>query len=105
MKTISPPGSALGGGDAFFLKTTRKGRTMSTSISNLSSTSQSSLPRILRLPEVISRTGLPRASIYQQMALGAFPKPIALTVRSRGWIESEIAAWIETRIVARGGEQ
>jgi len=29
--------------------------------------------RILRLPEVIKRTGLPRASIYQQMALGSFP--------------------------------
>jgi len=63
---------------------------------------QSSPPRIIRLPEVIKRTGLPRASIYQQMALGAFPKPIALTVRSRGWIASEVDRWIERRIAARG---
>ena len=58
-------------------------------------------PRILRLPEVVSRTGLPRASIYQQMALGSFPKPIALSICSRGWIESEVDAWIGERIRAR----
>jgi len=62
---------------------------------------QSIPPRILRLPEVVSRTGLPRASIYQQMAQGSFPKPIALSVRSRGWIESEVKDWIEERIRAR----
>ena len=55
-------------------------------------------PRILRLPEVVSRTGLPRASIYQQMAQGSFPKPIAISTRSRGWIESEVDAWIDERI-------
>lgn len=60
-------------------------------------------PRIIRLPEVIKRTGLPRASIYQQMALGIFPKPIALSVRSRGWIESEVDAWIKERVRARCG--
>ncbi len=63
---------------------------------------QSNPPRVIRLPEVIKRTGLPRASIYQQMALGAFPKPIALTLRSRGWIASEVDGWIEQRIAARG---
>ncbi len=62
---------------------------------------QTSPSRILRLPEVVKRTGLPRASIYQQMAQGCFPKPIALSVRSRGWIESEVKDWIEERIRAR----
>jgi prophage regulatory protein len=62
---------------------------------------QNITPRIIRLPEVIKRTGLPRASIYQQMALGIFPKPVALSTRSRGWIESEVATWIEERIRAR----
>ena len=63
---------------------------------------QSNPPRILRLPEVIKRTGLPRASLYEQIAQGAFPKPIALSLRSRGWIESEVHGWIEQRIAARG---
>lgn len=57
--------------------------------------------RILRLPEVSRRTGLPRGSIYEQMALGLFPKPIALTFRTVGWLECEIEAWIEARIRAR----
>ena len=62
---------------------------------------QTSPPRIIRLPEVIKRTGLPRASIYQQMAQGSFPKPIAISLRSRGWIASEVDGWIEQRIAAR----
>ena len=62
---------------------------------------QTSPSRILRLPEVVKRTGLPRASIYQQMAMGSFPKPIALSLRSRGWIESEVKDWIDERIRAR----
>lgn len=62
---------------------------------------QSPAPRLLRLPEVINRTGLPRATIYEQMALGIFPKPVPLSVRSRGWIESEVDAWIAARIRAR----
>jgi prophage regulatory protein len=57
--------------------------------------------RILRLPDVIARVGLPRASIYQLMAQGAFPKPIPLSARARGWIESEVEAWIKARISAR----
>jgi prophage regulatory protein len=54
--------------------------------------------RLLRLPEVVHRSGLPRASIYEQMAQGLFPKPVALSTRSRGWIEYEIEEWIAARI-------
>jgi prophage regulatory protein len=58
-------------------------------------------PRIIRLPEVIKRTGLPRASIYQQMTLGTFPRQVSISLRSRGWVESEVDGWIEQRIAAR----
>lgn len=57
--------------------------------------------RFLRLPEVIHLCGLPRASIYEQMSLGTFPRPVALTTRTRGWLESEILAWREERVRAR----
>jgi prophage regulatory protein len=57
--------------------------------------------RILRLPEVTLRTGLPRGSVYEQMALGQFPQPISLTFRTVGWLETEIEAWIQTRVLAR----
>jgi len=58
--------------------------------------------RILRLPEVITRVGLRRASIYQQMSQGAFPQSISLGIRAVGWLESEIDAWVANRIQARG---
>ena len=57
--------------------------------------------RILRLPEVISRVGLRRASIYQHMNQGSFPKTISLGVRAVGWLESEIDAWVQVRIQGR----
>ena len=58
--------------------------------------------RILRLTEVIDRVGLCRASIYQYMATGLFPKQIILGLRSVGWIEHEIDAWLASRAAARG---
>jgi len=53
---------------------------------------------ILRLPDVKARTGLSRSTIYLRISQGTFPAPIALSVRSVGWIESEVDAWIAERI-------
>jgi prophage regulatory protein len=57
-----------------------------------------SATRILRLPEVKARVGLCRASIYQRIAIGSFPKQISLGARAVGWLEHEIEAWIAERI-------
>jgi prophage regulatory protein len=46
--------------------------------------------RILRLPEVIQRTGISRSSIYEQMQLGLFPNRMRLGKRMVGWSEIEI---------------
>ena len=54
--------------------------------------------RILRLPQVMARVGLCRASIYKYMSEGLFPRPIAIGLRARGWLEEDIAAWIDARI-------
>ena len=60
---------------------------------------------ILRLPEVKSRTGLSRSLIYLKISNNQFPRPIQLGERAVGWIESEIDAWLESRIQAsRSGE-
>jgi prophage regulatory protein len=53
--------------------------------------------RILRRPEVETRTGLSRSTIYAMMADGTFPKPIRLGKRAVGWRESDIAEWLESR--------
>ncbi|MFN3828263.1 MAG: AlpA family transcriptional regulator [Micavibrio sp.] len=52
--------------------------------------------RILRLPEVIKKTGLSRSSIYAYMPT-KFPTPIKLGERSVGWLESDIENWITNR--------
>lgn len=57
--------------------------------------------RILRLPEVQERTGLSRSFIYNHMEVGSFPKPIPLSERSVGWLESDVEAWIDARVAKR----
>lgn len=58
---------------------------------------------ILRLQEVLKKTGLAKSSMYAKVAAGTFPKPIKLSLRSSGWIEHEVDAWIDERIVVRDG--
>jgi prophage regulatory protein len=53
---------------------------------------------ILRLQEVIFRTGLSRTRLYDMIAKGKFPHPISLSTRTVGWIEGEIASWIADRV-------
>ena len=60
--------------------------------------SQISTQRIIRLPEVMGRTGLSRSSIYNFIASGTFPKRIKLGARSMGFIESEINLWIASKV-------
>ena len=53
---------------------------------------------ILRRKQVEKRVGLSRSTIYAKIAAGEFPAPIALSTRAVGWLESDIIAWIESRI-------
>jgi prophage regulatory protein len=53
---------------------------------------------ILRLPDVKERTGLSKSTIYAYIESGDFPKAISLGIRCKGWVESQIDAWIEARI-------
>ncbi|EBA01756.1 helix-turn-helix transcriptional regulator [Marinobacter sp. ELB17] len=57
--------------------------------------------RVLRLKDVIEKTGLARSTIYKYVDAGTFPKPIPLGGRSVGWLDSEIHDWITGRIEKR----
>jgi prophage regulatory protein len=67
--------------------------------------------RFIRLPEVMSRTGYGRSSIYRKMDDGSFPKSLKLggapkdpnefDSRAIAWIEEEVDQWIESRIQDR----
>ena len=60
---------------------------------------------IIRLPAVLARIGLSRSSIYAAISRDAFPAPIPLGSRSVGWLESDIDAWLESRINSRSAHQ
>ena len=57
--------------------------------------------RILRLKDVIEKTGLARSTIYKYVEAGTFPKPIPLGGRSVGWVDSEVHEWIVSAIQER----
>jgi prophage regulatory protein len=56
---------------------------------------------ILRLPEVIRRTGLSRSSIYSLISTDQFPHQINLSTRSVGWLNSEIDTWLLDKLQRR----
>ncbi len=56
--------------------------------------------RLLRLPEVETLVGLRKSAIYAGMKSGDFPACVKLGPRAAAWPESEIQAWIQTRIRA-----
>ena len=56
---------------------------------------------VIKLPEVVRRTTLSKASIYVFIKDGRFPRPIPLGARSVVFLESEIDQWIRTRVEMR----
>lgn len=53
--------------------------------------------RILRMKQLIERTGLSRATIYMLMKDPAFPSKIQLTARTIGVYEHQFEAWLGSR--------
>jgi prophage regulatory protein len=60
-------------------------------------TDANSSDRMIKLPEVISMTGLSRSSIYLLIKKGNFPPQVKLSTRSSGWFWREINSWLESR--------
>ena len=54
--------------------------------------------RILRMAELKTRIGLSRSTIYEFQNSGHFPRSVSLGSRAVGWLESDIEAWMESRI-------
>lgn len=53
---------------------------------------------LLRVKEVVKKTGLGKSTIWSWVKDGKFPKPIKLSERISAWKESDIDAWIEGKI-------
>lgn len=61
---------------------------------------QNTSHKIERVPDVKTRTGLSRATVYRLMDEGQFPKPIKLGARAVGWLSTDIDKWIAARAEA-----
>lgn len=57
--------------------------------------------RLIRLAEVMSLTGLCRATVYHYIKLGGFPAP-AKFGKSSLWDYSEVQQWINQQLAKRG---
>jgi prophage regulatory protein len=58
--------------------------------------------KILRLPNVLDRTGMSRSTVYLRVTEGMFPRPVSLGARAVGWIETEVEEWIARQIEVPG---
>lgn len=55
---------------------------------------------LIRLRDVMARTGMSRSSIYAHVKDGRFPTPVAISERCVAWVEADIDRWIDDRIAS-----
>ncbi|WGL98654.1 AlpA family transcriptional regulator [Arsenophonus sp. aPb] len=61
--------------------------------------------KLIRLSEVLHRTGYSKAWIYKLIKENEFPQQVKIGARSIAFIESEVDEWIANKIAAsRTGE-
>ena len=53
---------------------------------------------LLRLPDVMARTGLSRSTIYSWRDTGDFPMSINIGPRAVAWTKQSIDDWIDDKI-------
>jgi prophage regulatory protein len=58
---------------------------------------------ILRLTEVLQRTGLSRSTLCNRIATRQFPHQVSLGGRAVGWVRREVENWIDERTQLRPG--
>jgi prophage regulatory protein len=81
--------------------TTAKPANYSATRSNYSATDQKPR-RVLRLPDVIAKTGLSKSTIYQKISKGLFPAPgHLLSTKVSVWDEGEVDAVLEAAFAGR----
>lgn len=54
--------------------------------------------RTMRLPEVLTKTGLSRTHVYRLIQNASFPAPHKLSERVSVWNEAEIDAWLAEKL-------
>lgn len=57
--------------------------------------------QVLKIQAVLKRTGLGRDSVYRLARAGKFPRPIKISERASGWLESEVEHYLSDRAAER----
>ena len=61
--------------------------------------------RMLRLSDVLAKTGLSRTGIYDDAAIGLFTKPVKIGARAAAWPAHEVDAVLRARVSGKSEEQ
>jgi prophage regulatory protein len=56
--------------------------------------------RLLKVDDVIARLGVSRSTIWRLTQSGNFPRPVAISPGRKGWLKSQVDAWIANRLRA-----
>jgi prophage regulatory protein len=59
------------------------------------------LHKLIRLDQLPEYTGLRRTQLEELIAQDKFPKPVKVSERRKGWLETELIKWQQDRIVER----
>ena len=54
--------------------------------------------KLLRLHDVMNKTGMSRSSIYKQMSINNFPRHVKLGGRIVAWHEAAVDNWITSKL-------
>ncbi|QQD19687.1 AlpA family phage regulatory protein [Spongiibacter nanhainus] len=78
-------------------------RDLNQSPNNLETANSQRNIRIIRVKDVMLKTGLSKSHIYLLANKGLFPSSLAIVPggASRGWVESEVDDWVMSRIATR----
>jgi prophage regulatory protein len=50
--------------------------------------------RILRIKEILTRTGFTQSTLYRKIAGGSFPQQVKISIRYAGWRASAVKRWM-----------
>jgi prophage regulatory protein len=53
--------------------------------------------RFIRPTEVLRMIGVSRTTLWRMVQAGAFPRPVRITDRSRGYLLEDVEAWMKAR--------
>lgn len=59
------------------------------------------MPQVVAIKDACVQLGIGRTTLWSLCRSGAFPQPIAITTRRRGFLQSDLDAWLQARASAR----